>query len=73
MLLFADFLKKKQRFLTEYQSVKRFGPRLGPDLDPNCLQRLSAVEQGNELKLNSSWLAAKTSWNIVILHVVSFL
>ena len=48
----ADFflINFLENFFREYnQSVKQFGSRsglaqqnLGPDLDPNCLQRLSA-------------------------------
>ena len=48
-LLIADFFKMnffKKIFLEYHPGVKQFGSRsgptiVGPDLDPNCLQRLS--------------------------------
>ena len=45
-----------QQFLQEYhQSFKQFGSRsdmtfVGPDLGPNCLQRLSADDTSKQLK-----------------------
>ena len=45
LLSSADFFKKI--FQEHSQSVKGFGPRsdtVAPDLGPNCLQRLSAVD-----------------------------
>ena len=41
-----------EKFFQEYnQSVKHFGSRSGPDLDPNCLQSYQqTTEVGKELK-----------------------
>ena len=52
VLLTADFFQNHlfKKFFQEYhQSVKQFGSRsgptfVGPDLSPNCLQRLSAED-----------------------------
>ena len=39
--------KKIKKIQEHYLSVKQFGPRhsVGPDLDPDCLQRLSADDK----------------------------
>ena len=54
LLLSADFLQNyyfffKKLFKEHFQSVKLFGSRLGPELGPNCLHRLSATAR-KELK-----------------------
>ena len=46
-VLSLDVLSSSHFFQVNHQSVKQFGPRsgshcVGPDLGPNCLQRLSA-------------------------------
>ena len=58
LLSSADFFKInffKKFFQEHYQSVKWFGTRsgpahysVGPDLEPNCLQRLSADDTGGQ-------------------------
>ena len=54
LLSSADFFFKinffKKKIQEHYQSDKQFGSRsgptsVGPDLDPNCLQRLSAEDE----------------------------
>ena len=60
-LLSADFFSKLTSFRNNYQSVKQFGSRserqtvwiqirhfVGPDLGPNCLQRLSADDTSRQ-------------------------
>ena len=41
----ADFFQKIILENTCYQIVKQFGHSVGPNLGPNCLQRLSADEK----------------------------
>ena len=53
LLTFADFFKiafLKKIFQEHYQGVKQFGSRsgsVGPGLDQNCLQRLSADDNSH--------------------------
>ena len=42
MLFFFSKLNFQKIFHKHYQSAKRFRSRSGPDLGPNCLQRLLA-------------------------------
>ena len=39
MLIFS------KNYFKNYQCVKRYGSRSGPDLGPNCLQRISAEDK----------------------------
>ena len=50
LLSSADFFKInffKKFFQERYQSVNQFGHSVGPDLGPNCMQRLSADNESH--------------------------
>ena len=41
-----------KKFIQEYyQRVKQFGSRSGPDVGPNCLQRLSADDKSCQIQI----------------------
>ena len=57
LLIFFKIAFSEKFFQEYHQSVKQFGPRsdlkfrsqdVGPDLDPNCLQRLSADDTSRQ-------------------------
>ena len=74
----ADFFKKF--FQEHYDSVKQFGSRsrpafVGPDLDPNCLQQLSADDKShNEERVNHELYPREQSvksYSVLYLEVFS--
>ena len=66
LIFFSKFIFFKNFFQEYHQSVKQFGSRLGrhfvgPDLGPNCLQKLSADDHRRHIAKESFRNATRVS------------